>query len=108
LSKERALRRAERQAAAEAARAARSRAVRRRARRRAALRRLTPRLPDRRTGKLFARRTRGERTAIALGVLLALLLIWVYVDPLLARVGLTALVAVATPIVVVLILDRRI
>jgi len=57
---------------------------------------------------MFARRTRAERTAIAVGVLLALLLIWTYVDPLLARIGLTMLVAVATPIVVVLILDRRI
>jgi hypothetical protein len=108
LSKERALRRAERQAAAEVERAARERAVRRRARRRAAVRRLTPRLPDRRTGKMFARRSRGERTAIAVGVVLALLLIWAYVDPLLARIGLTALVGVATPIVVLLILDRRI
>jgi hypothetical protein len=108
LSKERALRRAEREAAAQAARAARQRAVRRRARRRAAIRRLTPRLPDRRTGKLFARRSRGERTAIAIGVLLALLPIWAYVDSLLARISLTALVAVATPIVVLLILDRRI
>jgi len=108
LSKERALRRAERQAAAESARAARERATRRRARRRAALRRLTPRLPDRRTGKMFARRSRAERTSIAVGVLLALLVIWAYVDPLSIRIGLTALVAVATPIVVVLILDRRI
>jgi hypothetical protein len=108
LSKERALRRAERQAVAQAARAARERAVRRRARRRAAIRRITPRLPDRRTGKLFARRSRGERTAIAVGVILVLLPIWVYVDPLLARIGLTVLVAVATPIVVLLILDRRI
>ena len=108
MSKERALRRAERQAAAEVTRAVRERAVRRRARRRAAVRRLTPRLPDRRTGKMFARRSRAERAAIAIGVFLALLVIWSYVDPLLARVGLTALVAVATPIVVVLILDRRI
>lgn len=108
MSKERALRRAERQAVADAARAKRLRAVQRRATRKAALRRITPKLPDRRTGKLFARRSRTERTAIGTVVFIALLLIWVYVDPLLVRIGLTAVVVITTPAMVVLILDRRI
>jgi len=72
------------------------------------LRRMAPRLRRRRTGKLFARRTRAQRAAIASGVLVALILVWWLVDPLLTRIGLTALVIVATPTLVVLTLDRRI
>lgn len=109
MSKERALRRAERLVAAEAVRAARERKERRRAKRRALRRRLAP--PGGRfgrTGKLFARRTRAQRAGVAVAVSVALVLIWWLVDPLAARIGLTALVAVATPALVVLILDRRI
>ena len=117
MSKERARLRAERLAAEEKARAARER------RRRLAhalgldrmtglvrrVRRRTGRRPSRkRTGKLFARRNRAQRAAIAVGVGIALLLVWTLVDPLLTRIGLTVLVAVATPTVVVLTLDRRI
>jgi hypothetical protein len=117
VSKERARLRAERLAAEEKARAARERRqwlarvlglsqaaglIRR-------MRRGTGRRPARRrTGKLFARRNRAQRAAITVGVGLALLLVWTLVDPLLTRIGLTVFIAVATPAVVVLTLDRRI
>jgi hypothetical protein len=106
LSKQRAIRRAEREAAAEVARAARERRERRRRRVRAVRSRLTPRVG--RTGRLFARRSRTERAGIAVPVALALLLIWFVVDPLAGRIGLSALVLLVTPVLVVLVLDRRI
>ena len=107
MSKERARRRVERLAAAEALRASRDRRRRWAAR----LSRLDPRVRRRRrgrTGKLFSRRTRPQRSAIATGVLIALVLVWLYVDSLGGRVALTILIAVTTPAVVVLTLDRRI
>jgi Flp pilus assembly protein TadB len=109
MSKERAQRRAERLATAEAQRAARER----RRRWRAALRRIDPRRlvagrSRHRTGKLFARRNRPQRAAIASGVLIALVLVWLYVDSISARIAFTILIAVTTPAVVVLTLDRRI
>jgi cobalamin synthase len=108
MSKERARQRAVRQAAAEASRAARQRAVRRRERRRALLRRLRPRLPDRRTGRLFARRTRAQRAGVAVVALTALAVVWFGLDPLPTKVALTALILVATPAITVLVFDRRI
>jgi hypothetical protein len=104
VSKERARRRAEREALATSQRVRRERKTRRRA----AIRRLVPRRKIRRTGKLFARRTRTQRAIIATGVLLALVLVWSLVDSLSTRIGLTAFVVVATPALVVLTLDRRI
>lgn len=107
MSKERARRRAERLAAAQRERAAREAARLRRERRRAVLRRLRPRLADRRTGKLFARRSRGERAGIGVMVALALGLTWLLVDPLALRIGFTVLVILVAPALVVLTLDRR-
>ena len=104
MSKERARRRAR----AELDRARRAARRERVERRRALLKRMVPRPQRRRTGKLFARRTRAQRAAIASGVLVSLFLVWWLVDPLLTRIGLTALVVVATPTLVVLTLDRRI
>jgi Flp pilus assembly protein TadB len=104
MSKERARRRA----LAEVERAKRAARRERAEHRRATLRRMVPHLQRRRTGKLFARRSRAQRAAIASGVLVALILVWWLVDPLLTRIALTALVAVATPTLVVLTLDRRI
>jgi hypothetical protein len=103
VSRERALRRAAR--AAEVARADDIRS--RRQRRRAFLRRLRPRLPDRRTGRLFARRTRSQRAAVVAAGTAALLLIWLLVDSLPTRVALTALLAVGAPALTVLAFDRR-
>jgi len=107
MSKERARRRAEREAIALLERARRERKTQRRLRRRAVARRLVPKRPGR-TGKLFARRTRAQRATIAIGVILALILVWTLIDSLSTRLGLTAFVLVATPILVVLTLDRRI
>ena len=76
--------------------------------RRAALRRLVPKVRIGRTGKLFARRSRAQRSVIALFVLVALLLVWTLVDSVSAAIGLSALIIIATPALTVLVLDRRI
>lgn len=107
MSKERARRRAVRLAERERERARRARAVARRQRRRALLRRVTPRLPDRRTGRLFARRSRGERAAVAGLTLAAVVAIWLLVDDLALRLGLIVLLLLALPAAVVIALDRR-
>ena len=103
--KQRALRRAEREAEQERLRRARERAQRRRA----VLRRLRPRLPQRRrTGRLYARRSRTERIAIV-GVGLALLAaVWLWLDWEALRVGLTVLILLVAPALIVLTFDRRI
>src|SRR5215475_6795040 len=107
MSKERARRRAEREAAAEVARARRERELNRRARRRAIVRKLTPRRPDRRVGKLYPRRSRGERWAaiVAFGLLTAL--IWAVFDDLSTRIALTVALALATPVVIVVAFGKR-
>lgn len=92
----------------EAERAERLLKAEQRRRRRIAVRRLVPRVKVGRTGKLFARRSRGQRSVIVLLLLLALMLIWLFVDSVAARIGLSALVVVATPALTVLVLDRRI
>ncbi|GIG90006.1 hypothetical protein [Plantactinospora endophytica] len=107
MSKERARRRAVRLAEAERDRAARARRVARRQRRRALLRRITPRLPDRRTGRLFARRSRGERAAVVVLSVAAVTGIWLLVDELALRLGLIALLLLVLPAVVVIALGRR-
>ena len=107
MSKERARRRAEREAVALLERARRERRTQRRLKRRAVARKLVPKRPGR-TGKLFARRTPAQRATIAIGVIIALILVWTLIDSLSTRLGLTAFVLVATPILVVLTLDRRI
>jgi hypothetical protein len=107
VSKQRAVRRAARLAEQERARAARERTVARRAARRRVLRRLTPRLPDRRTGRLYPRRTRAQRAVIALAAVVAIGLVWLNVEDLATRVALTGLVLLASPALIVLTLDRR-
>jgi Flp pilus assembly protein TadB len=107
VSRERARRRAARLAEEERERALRARRVARRQRRRALVRRLTPRLPDRRTGRLFARRSRGERAGIAVLSLAVLAVIWVLVDDLALRLALAAVTLLALPAFVVIALDRR-
>lgn len=107
MSRERALRRAARVAEAERARMARERAATRRARRRAVARGLVPHRPDRRTGRLYPRRSAAQRGLIALVAVAALVLIWLEFEDLATRIALTALVVVAAPALVVLTLDRR-
>ena len=108
MSKERARLRAERVAVDEARRASRQRRAERRRRRRVAIKRIVPRLPDHRIGRLLPRRTRGQRAAIGGGVFVALLLVWLYADALSTKIALSILIAAATPVLVVLALDRRI
>jgi hypothetical protein len=107
VSKERARRRAVRLAEAEATRAKRQRAVLRRQRRRALLRRLRPTLPDRRTGRLFARRSRAQRAGIGIAAVVCLGFVWFGIDSLATRIALTALIVIATPALTVLVYDRR-
>lgn len=106
MSKERARRRAVRQAEAEAERAVRRRRVARRERRRAVVRRLTPKVRRGRTGRL-ARHTRGERAAIVLLTGAALVGIWYFVDDLALRLALVVLLLLVLPAIVVIALDRR-
>jgi hypothetical protein len=119
VSKERALRRAAREAEAQRLRTRRERAEQRRARRRALVRRLTPvtsahlaplrRAARRRghTGRLYARRKLAERIGIGLGAVLAVGFVWWQFDDLATRLALTIVVAVAAPAAVVLTFDRR-
>lgn len=107
MSKERAIRRATRLAEEQAAREARARVAARRAKRKTLARKLTPRLPDRRVGKLYPRRTRGQRVGITLGYLCAVLLIWYFVADLPTRIALIAALTVAAPAIVVIAFGRR-
>jgi Flp pilus assembly protein TadB len=104
VSKQRALRRAAREAEAEKLRVRRERA----ARRRAILRRLRPGLPRRRrSGRLPSGLTRAERAAIVVGALTALGLVWLLVDGMSTRIAFTALIALCAPALFVLTVDRR-
>ena len=106
MSKERARRRAVREAEAARQRVVRDRQVARRARRRALVRRVTPTLRRGRTGRLY-RHTRGERAVIVLLTLAAAFLIWSLVPDLALRIGLIALLLLVLPAIVVIALDRR-
>ncbi|MEU7845127.1 hypothetical protein AB0B39_29655 [Micromonospora sp. NPDC049114] len=106
MSRERARRRAEREADLARERAARQRRVARRQRRRAVVRRLTPQLRRGRTGRL-ARHTRGERAAIVLLTVAAMIVIWTFVDDVALRVALIVLLLLVLPAIVVIALDRR-
>ncbi|MEU4378067.1 hypothetical protein [Micromonospora echinofusca] len=106
MSKERARRRAAREAEAARQRVVRERRVARRSRRRALLRRMTPSLRRGRTGRL-PRHSRGERAAIVLLTLAAMMLIWTFVDDLALRIALVVLLLLVLPAIVVIALDRR-
>jgi len=108
VSKERARRRAAREAEAERLREIRARALARRQRRRALVRQLRPRLLDRRTGRIFARRSRGERAGIVGLSLVAVAAIGLFVDDPALRVLLIVLLVLGLPAVVVIALGRRI
>lgn len=104
MSKERARRRAERVAVLEKEKAARARKVARRQQRRAVLRRMTPRVGS--PGRLH-RRSRGQRIGIAVVPLLAAVVVWLLVPDLALRVVLTAMIVIAVPALVVLVLGKR-
>jgi Flp pilus assembly protein TadB len=104
VSKERARRRAERVAVLEKEKAARARKVARRQRRRVVMRRMTPRLGS--SGRLH-RRSRGQRIGIVVVPLAAVLVVWLLVPGLPLRVILTAMIVIAVPALVVLVLGKR-
>jgi len=105
MSKERARRRTERLAVLEKEKAARARKVARRQRRRAVVRRLTPgRLPS--SGRLH-RRSRGQRIGIVVVPVAAAALVWLLVPDVPLRIVLTAMIVIAVPALVVLVLGRR-
>jgi Flp pilus assembly protein TadB len=108
VSKERARRRAEREA--ERARAIRANEERqaRRARRRALIARLTPRpVRIRRQGGLLARRHRAQNAVVALGFLLVQVIAWLVWGSLLASFAVLVLSVLFVPVVVTLAFDRR-
>src|SRR3954465_6550261 len=104
MSKERARRRAERQAVLEREKASRARKVARRLRRRALVRTLTPRIPS--SGVLH-RRSRRQRIGIAVVPVLAAVAVWLLVADDGLRIVLTAMIVIAVPAVVVLVLGKR-
>ncbi len=106
MSKERARRRAAREAEAARRQVVRERALARRARRRALARRLVPAVRRGRTGRLL-KYSRGERSAIVALTLAAVILIWTLVPDLALRIGLVALLLLVLPVIVVIALDRR-
>jgi Flp pilus assembly protein TadB len=107
VSKERARRRAEREATRAVAQAKRGRLERRRARRRALVRKLTPRRRRRRAW-LLGRRSPGQRAAIV-GVAIGLLwMVWYFVEPWPLRIAFTILVVLVLPLIVVVTFDRRV
>jgi Flp pilus assembly protein TadB len=109
VSKERARRRAEREA--ERARAIRANEERqaRRARRRAVLARLTPR-PVRfhRQGGLLARRQRVQNALVGAGFLIVQAIAWLLWGSLLVSFAVLVLSLLLAPVVVTLAFDRRI
>jgi hypothetical protein len=105
VSRERALRRAAREAETQRRLVHHERARERAARRRVLLRRVTPRRG--RTGRLYARRALAQRIGIALVAALAVGVVWWQFDDLTTRLALTVVIAVAAPAAVVLTFDRR-
>jgi len=104
VSKERARRRAERLAVLEKEKAARARRVERRLARRRLVRRLKPQRSS--SGRLY-RRSRGQRLGIVIIPLVAAAAIWVLVPDLALRLVLIAMIVLAVPAFVVVILGRR-
>ena len=104
MSKERARRRAERLAVLEKEKAARARRVERRLARRRLVRRLKPR--KRSSGRLY-RRSRGQRMGIVLVPVVAAVAIWVLIPDLALRLVLIAMIVLAVPASVVVVLGRR-
>ncbi|GAA4961105.1 hypothetical protein [Actinoplanes utahensis] len=104
MSKERARRRAERLAVLDREKAARARRVARRDRRRALVKRLKPRFG--RDGRIY-HRSRRQRIGIVVVTLLAVAAVWTLVPELGLRIILTAMLVLAVPALVVVVLGRR-
>lgn len=105
MSKERAKRRAERLVVLEKEKAARARRSVRRQRRRALVNSLKPkRGPS--SGTLY-RRSRAQRTGIAVVPLVVALTVWFLVPDLALRLVLIAMIVLVLPALVVVVLGRR-
>ncbi len=103
MSRERARRREARAAEVEQRRLERER----RDRRRATVDRLRPRLPRRRrNAKVWTRRTRAQRGAVFLAALAAIVMTMLFIDSWPIRLAVFALVAIGTPALSTLALDR--
>lgn len=111
MSRERAKRRAEREAAQAVMQAKRERSQRRRARRRLLLRRLTPRpltSQRKRRAWLLGRRSPAQR-AMIIGVAIALLwAVWYFVDSWPLRIAFSLLALAFLPLLVVVTFNRRV
>ncbi|MCY1138709.1 hypothetical protein OWR29_11935 [Actinoplanes sp. Pm04-4] len=105
MSKERARRREARLAVLEKEKAARARKVARRQQRRQVLNRLRPRRRSS-SGQLY-RRSRGERLGILLVPAVAIAAVWLFVPELSLRIVLTAVLVLAAPALVVVVLGRK-
>ncbi|GAA3196445.1 hypothetical protein [Nonomuraea roseoviolacea] len=109
MSKERARRRAEREAARERAALRNEERQARAARRRAVVARLTPR-PVRfaRQGGLRARRRRAQNAVVALAFALVQVMVWLVWASLAVSFGVLVLSLLLVPVVMTLAFDRRI
>jgi Flp pilus assembly protein TadB len=105
VSKERARRRAERLAVMEKEKAVRARRSTRRQRRRALVRSL--KLKRRPSSGTLYRRSRAQRTGIAIIPLIAALAVWFLVPELALRLVLIAMIVLVLPALVVVVLGRR-
>jgi hypothetical protein len=106
VSRERALRRAEREAQQQAAAAKRERALARRRRRPTVL---EPRTHDRRgrPDSVLLRRRRRQNAGIALATIGALVVTFILVDSWALRIAAVLFAALAVPVLVTLLFDRR-
>lgn len=104
MSKERALRRAAREAEQLRVREKRARTEARRAKRRRILGRLRTLRPGR-TGRL-AKHTRGQRAILATVLVMGLLLIWTLAGSVALSIALTLLLVLALPVLAVLAFDK--
>jgi hypothetical protein len=104
VSKERARRRAERLAVLEKEKAVRARRVARRNGLRSFRRRITPRFGS--NGRIY-HRSRRQRIGIAVVTVLAIAAVWTFIPELALRVILTAMLILAGPALVVVVLGRR-
>jgi hypothetical protein len=109
MSKERARRRAERERAAAVEAAARAKAAERERRRggRTAPRRGPKARGRGRPGGVIARRRRAQNATIALLVIVTQVLAWAAFRSAQASLAVLVLTALATPVLVTLVLDRR-
>ena len=104
MSKERARRRAERLVVLEKEKAVRARRVARREGFRSLRRKLTPRFGS--NGRIY-HRSRRQRIGIVVVAVLAVAAVWTFIPDPALRVILTAMLVLAVPALVVVVLGRR-